>query len=149
VRLAVPVALDPGGVRPAGAPWPLPVDDMAVTPPTTHPVDDPDLRLAAAEAVTTAGYRDVALTSLSRASGWPWVVHVRAHAPQEDVSRDHVLWLRPDVGRLVVAGTAAPADARPPDAAPDGDAAVPAPASPSPDGSPADPPTTTAPEATP
>lgn len=117
VRLAVPVVLDTGTPRLGGAPWWLPATDPVLDPPETAPVDDPDLMLAAVDAVHAVGYRDVELTGLSRTAGWAWVAEVRAVGPGEDASRDHALWLRSDVGRLVVAGTRAPTPAtRPPSA---------------------------------
>ena len=116
IRVAVPVDLGPDTATLAGAPWPLPVEDLAVAPPTTTPVEDPDLRLAAVDAVVAAGYRDVELDALERSSGWAHVARVTARAPGEDAPRDHVLWLRSDVGRLVVAGLAAPATTPPPTA---------------------------------
>ncbi len=117
VRLAVPVVLDADRARPAGPPWPLAVDDdVRVQAPTTSPVDDPDLMAAAAEAVAAAGYRDLSLTSLDRTSGWAWIAHVEGRAPGQQETTAHEVWLRSDVGRLVVAGTAPPAPARPPSA---------------------------------
>lgn len=118
VRLAVPISLDADRARPAGTPWPLASDDLGVQVPTTAPVDDPDLMTAAAEAVTAAGYRDVALTALERTSGWAWIAHVEARAPGHEGVAAHAIWLRSDVGRLVVAGTTPPPPADPPGAAP-------------------------------
>lgn len=119
VRLAVPVALDADRVHPAGPPWPLAVeDDLRVQAPTTSPVDDPDLMTAAAEAVAAAGYRDLSLTALERTSGWAWIAHVEGRAPGQQHVTAHAVWLRSDVGRLVVAGTTPPVPARPPSASP-------------------------------
>lgn len=106
-RLAVPLRLDGAATVLAGAPWPLPVDDVALGELTTNPVDDPDLQLAAVEALQDAGYRDVTVERLARSEGWPWVVHATARGPGEAQPRAHVVWLRADVGRLVVAGTTA------------------------------------------
>ncbi len=118
-RLAVPLRLDGSAVVLAGAPWPLPVEDLALGELTTSPVDDPDLQLAAAEALQDAGYRDVAIERLARSDGWPWVVHATARGPGEAQPRAHVVWLRADVGRLVVAGTTTGANGDPtPNAAP-------------------------------
>lgn len=111
-RLAVPLRLDGAAVVLAGAPWPLPVEDLALGELTTNPVDDPDLQLAAAEALQDAGFRDVTVERLARSDGWPWVVNATARGPGEDQPRAHVVWLRADIGRLVVAGTTA-ADADP------------------------------------
>lgn len=108
-RLAVPLRLDGAAAVLAGAPWPLPVDDVTMGELTTNPVDDPDLQLAAAEALQDAGFRDVAVERLSRSDGWPWIVHATARGPGEAQPRAHVVWLRADVGRLVVAGTTAAA----------------------------------------
>lgn len=117
VRLAVPMALDADAARPAGTPWRLPVDTPVLHEPTTSPVDDPDLQLAAVEAVAASGYQEVDLVALARTSGWAWVADVTARAPGEEGRRDHRLWLRSDVGRLVVAGAPAPPPSAPPDAA--------------------------------
>lgn len=118
-RVAVPISLDADHARPAGTPWTLAVDDAVVEPPTTAPVDDPDLQMAATEAAMAAGYRDVSLVALERTSGWAWVAQVEARAPGQDEVATHAIWLRADVGRLVVAGAPAPAPATPPDATPD------------------------------
>lgn len=106
-RLAVPLRLDGADAVLAGAPWPLPVEDVSLGELPTDPVDDPDLQLAAAEALQDAGFRDVAVERLARSDGWPWVVHATARGPGEPRPRAHVVWLRADVGRLVVAGTTA------------------------------------------
>lgn len=118
VRVAVPISLDADHARLAGTPWPLAVEDPLVEPPTTAPVDDPDLQMAATEAVMAAGYRDVSLVTLERTSGWAWVANVEARAPGQDEVVAHAVWLRSDVGRLVVAGAPAPAPADPPAAVP-------------------------------
>lgn len=114
--LAVPIELGADGARPAGTPWRLPLDTPALNEPATSPIDDPDLQLAAVDAVVAAGYRDVDLSALSRTSGWAWVADVTARAPGEDDRGAHRIWLRSDVGRLVVAGTSAPPRAAPPTA---------------------------------
>lgn len=116
-RLAVPVHVDEGGARPAGAPWWLPSPDLGVAPAVTgEPIDDPDLVLEAAEAVAAAGYADVDVTSLAASDGWALVATVRATAPGADAPADHVLWLRRHLEGLVVAGWR-PTDLSPP---PDG-----------------------------
>lgn len=122
VRIGVPVHLTDAGPRPAGPPWWLPVDTQGLEPPSTEPVDDPDLQMAAVDAVTAAGYRQVELDRLERTDGWAWVAHVQARGPSQPAAQSHVLWLRADVGRFVVAGTTAP-DA-------DGEAPVPGPSTP-------------------
>lgn len=113
-RVAVPVVVDSGQVRLGGSPWPLPATEVSLDPPERAPVDDPDLMLAAVDAIGAVGYRDLELVTLSRTSGWAWVAEVTAAAPGEEAVRPHELWLRSDVGRLVVAGVAAPDPARPP-----------------------------------
>lgn len=117
-RLAVPISLDADHARLAGAPWPLAVEAPVVEAPTAAPVDDPDLQMAAAEAVMAAGYRDVALVSLERTSGWAWIATVEARAPGQEAASTHAIWLRSDVGRLAVAGTPTPGSAAPPTATP-------------------------------
>lgn len=118
LRVAVPISLDADHARLAGPPWPLAVEDVTMEPPTAAPVDDADLQLAAAEAVMGAGYRDVALVSLERTSGWAWIATAEARAPGQDESATHVIWLRSDVGRLAVAGAPPPTAADPPAATP-------------------------------
>ena len=118
LRVAVPVRLDADGVRIGGQPWRLASPTPAIDLPERAPVDDTDLMLAAVDAVRAVGYREVSLTSLSRTSGWAWVAEVEARAPDEDTVRTHELWLRTDVGRLVVAGAIPGRPATPPSAEP-------------------------------
>lgn len=138
LRVAVPVVLDADAPRLAGAPWLLEVPALELAEPARAPVDDVDLQVAAAEAVTLAGYREVELISLDRTDGWAAIAVVSARAPGEDVVREHEVWLRSDVGRLVVAGTTAPpAGVAPPTAG----STEPGPEQPDTTPSPADPPT--------
>lgn len=118
LRVAVPLVLEADRARLAGTPWLLPIDAPTLAPVRGSPVDDPDLLVAASEAVAAAGYRDVALTSLERTSSWAWVARVDARAPDDSPVREHALWLRSDVGRLVVAGTTPPASTSPSPPAP-------------------------------
>lgn len=117
LRVAVPVVLDADAPRLAGTPWLLAVPELELAEPARAPVDDVDLQIAAAEAITLAGYREVELTSLERTDGWAAIAVVTARAPGEDGVRAHEVWLRPDVGRLVVAGTTAPPAGAPPPSA--------------------------------
>lgn len=109
-RLAVPLRFDADGARPAGPPYPLPA-----TAPTPDPLEvegpaltDPDLLLAAAEALSDAGYADVDVVALGRTAAWPLVVTARARAPGAGDTGTHAVWLREHLGRLVVAGSRPP-----------------------------------------
>lgn len=125
VRLAVPVLLDGDHARLAGNPWPLRSQALAVTAlPPGADLDDPDLLAAAAQALADAGYAQVDLARLERQAGWALIAHATAQGPGEPSPREHVVWLRSDVGRLVVAGTPTPPTGqRPPHGEPDGEPA--------------------------
>lgn len=104
-RVAVPLRFDARGAVPAGTPYLLPHADATAEPFTpTEAIEDPDLLLLAGEALAEAGYADVSVRSLHRTSSWPLVVtaDVRAGGPP---ARTVAVWLRPHLGRLVVAGT--------------------------------------------
>jgi len=106
VRLAVPVAFDARDAWLAGPPWLLPATDPVVQPFEPSPVDDPDLQLAAIDAIERAGWQVAALERLDRTAAWPLVATVRAIPPGHDDEVEVALWLRVEVDRLVVAGTA-------------------------------------------
>jgi hypothetical protein len=103
-RLAVPVAFDGDGARPGGSPWWLPGPSLEARPPTVTPVDDPDERLAAAEALVAAGYDEVSLERLERTAGPAVLATVSARTPDGEPI-DGTVWLRRHVERYVVAGT--------------------------------------------
>ena len=115
-RLAVPIAMDTDGPRPAGPPWELPPPDLDAVEPDVATVDDADLHLAAAEALADAGLPDVEVVRLATAEGWPMVAHVRD--PEGDA--DATVWLRRHLDGFVVAGTPLPDgdEDREPEAAP-------------------------------
>lgn len=105
-RVAVPLRFDAGGAAPAGDPYLLPVDDPAPTTlEPTEEIEDPDLLLAAGEALAAAGYRDIAVRSLHRTAAWPLVVTADVRVGDHDPPATMTVWLRPHLGRLVVAGT--------------------------------------------
>lgn len=110
-RVAVPIALDGDGARPAGTPWWLPSPALATTPPERTAVDDPDLLLAAISALEGAGYREVEVTGLASTSGWPWIVTATARAPGEPATAASEVWLREYRGGFTVAGWLPPQDA--------------------------------------
>ena len=116
-RVAVPLRFDAGGASPAGMPYALPVDDRTPVPiETTAAIEDPDLLLLAGEALAAAGYRDISVVALHRTTSWPLVVTAEVSVDDTPASRLTV-WLRPHLGRLVVAGTRprpAPAASPPP-----------------------------------
>ncbi|MBW3621519.1 MAG: hypothetical protein KY461_14845 [Actinobacteria bacterium] len=104
-RVAVPLRFDAGGASPAGTPYALPVDDPSLVPiETTEAIEDPDLLLVAGEALAAAGYRDISVVALHRTSSWPLVVTADASV-DDGPARRLAVWLRPHLGRLVVAGT--------------------------------------------
>lgn len=106
IRLAVPVAFDAREAWLAGTPWLLAATDPQVRPLEATPIDDPDLQLAAIEAIERAGWQVTSLERLERAAGWPLVATARAVPPGHEAEVDVALWLRVEVDRLVVAGTA-------------------------------------------
>ncbi|MEX2324713.1 MAG: hypothetical protein WD576_03100 [Nitriliruptoraceae bacterium] len=103
-RLAVPIWTGQSTVRPAGQPWWLPEVELDSAPLSGEVVDDPQLILAAAEAISAAGYQNVELTQLERTDAWPWRATVRATTPAGMQVTTPVL-LRQHVDRFVVAGT--------------------------------------------
>lgn len=103
-RLAVPVALDADGARPAGAPWWLPDPDLTPAEIPRSAVDDPDLALAVVAAAEAAGYRDVELQTLAATASWPLIATLRAIAPGRTAPEEHEVWLRAHLDGLVVAG---------------------------------------------
>lgn len=103
-RLAVPLVVGPAGGRPAGPPWFLPAPDLRPAALPTVPVDDPAVLLAAAEAVTAAGYLDAELHALERTDHGPWVARISARTP-DGVAVDGPVWLRRHLDGFVVAGT--------------------------------------------
>lgn len=104
VRLGVPLLTDGDTARLAGTPWRLPPADLEPITPSLDPVDDPDLLVEAAAALTAAGYRDVEVTALDRTAAWALSVTATAIAPGEDEDAAHQVWLRPHLSGLIVAG---------------------------------------------
>lgn len=103
-RLSVPIAFVDGRVRPAGSPW-------WVRPPDLRPVDlpreqvlEPELTLAALDALLDAGFEDPEVVSLASTPGWPWIATVTATAPDASAFEGEV-WLRRHLERFAVAGT--------------------------------------------
>lgn len=95
-RLAVPVALGPGGVRVAGSPWSLPGPALTPDPPAGRPVRDEDLVAAARDALDRAGLDGTALTGLEATDGWPFLTRLADGADGP--------WLRWHLDRFVVTG---------------------------------------------
>jgi hypothetical protein len=111
-RLAVPIAETVAGPRPAGSPWRLPAPDLTPAPLVGEPVEDPELSLAAHDALEAGGLADggrIELTSLVRTSGWPWIAHVRVH-PSPDAELDGAspweaaIWLRRHLDGFALTG---------------------------------------------
>jgi hypothetical protein len=102
-RVAVPIALDARGARPAGPPWWLPGPDLTPAPPPTRPVEDAADLLAAVEALQAAGYEDVTLDRLEDLGGAAAAATVTARTPDGE-RLDGPVVLRRHVDRYVVAG---------------------------------------------
>lgn len=102
VRLAVPVAVDAGGARPAGTPWPLPAPDGGSAAPSGRPIEDPATLDAARAALTSAGLDGAALVRLERTASWPVLAHLTPSDGRTDTVR--TVWLRWHLDRFVVAG---------------------------------------------
>lgn len=110
-RVAVPVVLDEGaGPTLAGEPWWLDAATVEHAPvQATDAVEDPERLADAGAALSAAGYAEVAVESLARTDGWPWIVTFTAQPPAGDTPRRRTLWLRPDQQRgFVVAGDIPP-----------------------------------------
>ncbi|MTV26016.1 hypothetical protein FTX61_11435 [Nitriliruptoraceae bacterium ZYF776] len=103
-RLAVPVHVTASTATPAGAPWWVPSTEVTVDGPELHDLDDPDLRLAAAEALAAAGYEDAAVTDVARSEGGALVAEVTATTPSGAAVAGPV-WFHDVDGQLVPAGT--------------------------------------------
>ena len=102
-RVAVPIALDVRGARPAGAPWWLPGPSLTPAPPTTRPLEDAAELLDAVDALQAAGYEDVTLDRLEDLGGTAAVATVTARTPDGE-RVDGPVVLRRHVDRYVVAG---------------------------------------------
>jgi hypothetical protein len=112
-RLAVPIVETVAGPRPAGSPWRLPAPDLTPAPLVGEPVEDPELSLAAHDALEAGGLADggrLELTSLVRTSGWPWIAHVRVHPSRDDADLDDgssweaAIWLRRHLDGFALTG---------------------------------------------
>jgi len=103
-RLAVPLAVGDVRVRPAGQPWWLPGHDLTPTTLETTPVDEEPEMLAAAQAVSDAGYQEVELVALERSGTGPWIAWVESITP-EGLEVSGPVWLRRHLDGFVVVGT--------------------------------------------
>ena len=121
-RLAVPIAIEADGPRPAGTPWWLPGPSLEPLLPALEPIDDEPDHLAALDALAVAGWPDAELLALSRTSGWPIVVEAAVTHP-DGTGEAIEVWLRRHLGGFVVAGTTLDASGpRTPTAGPHADA---------------------------
>jgi hypothetical protein len=103
-RLAVPIAFERDGPRPAGPPWWLPGPQLEPLDPERMPLEDPEDLLAASHAIQAVGFEDVRLHGVWRTSGWPVIAEATGTAP--DGSRlDGPIWLRRHLDGFVVAGS--------------------------------------------
>jgi hypothetical protein len=99
-RLAVPIAVDDDGPRPAGAPWPLPGPRLDPVVPTLTPVeDDAGAWDRAVAALARAGLGTYQLEDLQQAPDGPLVATVT------DGTDTHAIWLRAHLDGYVVAGS--------------------------------------------
>jgi hypothetical protein len=105
VRLGVPVVFDGGRAAPAGQPWHLAGPDLSPGTLSLTPDDQPTAAAAVTEALTTAGYREIADLQVASGDEWPVVAQFRGVAVDEVEPRTHVLWLRRHLDGLIVAGT--------------------------------------------
>lgn len=103
-RIAIPIAVDADGARPAGTPWLLPPPELELAVPVAHEIDDPTLVPEVTGALEHAGYRDVEVVGIGGTDGWPLVATVDATAPGRGDRERHVLWLRANGNALVLAG---------------------------------------------
>ena len=104
-RLSVPIAFVDDRVRPAGSPWWVRPPDLRPVQLPREQVRDPDLQLAALDALLDAGFEDTELLALESTPGWPWIATVTATAPDGSATEGEV-WLRQHLERFAVAGTA-------------------------------------------
>jgi hypothetical protein len=102
-RLAVPIALDATGARPAGTPWWLPGPTLDPADLSTRPIADVDEVVAAAAALEAAGYEDLTVDGLEELGGTAAVATVRARTPDGE-RVDGPVVLRRHLDRWVVAG---------------------------------------------
>lgn len=105
-RLAVPIAWDEDGPRPAGAPWPLPGPRLDPVTPALVPLDDdPAAWDQVTLALAAAGLGTHQLEVLRQVPDGPVVATIG------DGTRQHDVWLRPHLGGYVVAGITLPGTA--------------------------------------
>lgn len=98
-RLAVPIAWDEHGPRPAGPPWPLPGPRLDPLTPTLLPVEDDETAWDdATSALAHAGLGTYRLEALHQAPDGPLVATI------SDAQDRHDVWLRAHLGGYVVAG---------------------------------------------
>jgi hypothetical protein len=102
-RLAVPIVEVDDVPAPAGAPWWLPPPDLTVRELDHEPLDDPDLQLAALEALEAGGSPPVELLGLERTSSWPVIAHVRTEDPT-GAAWEGPVWLRRHLEGFALAG---------------------------------------------
>jgi hypothetical protein len=103
-RLAVPIAWDQEGPRPAGAPWPLPGPRLEPVAPALLALDDdPAAWDRVTSALAEAGLGTHRLEALRRVPDGPVVATIG------DGTRQHDVWLRPHLDGYVVAGSTLPA----------------------------------------
>ncbi len=103
-RLAVPIAWEVDGPRPAGAPWHLPGPRLEPVTPALVPLDDdPAAWDEATSALAAAGLGMHRLQGLQQAPDGPVVATI------DDGTDQHDVWLRPHLGGYVVAGSTLPA----------------------------------------
>jgi hypothetical protein len=116
-RLAVPVVETGSQPRPGGPPWWLAPPELEPAPLDGTPIADPEMHLAALDALRRGGLDDVELLALETSDGWPILASVRVHDGHRD-GWEGTVWLRRHLDGFALAGVPlGPADRTPPTAA--------------------------------
>lgn len=97
LRVAVPLVVEPTGPRAAGSPWLLPAPMLASTSLELEPLEDPDLLLAAHDALVSAGFVTPVVLALRASSDGVVVVEL-------DDPDAPAVWLHPTDDGFRVAG---------------------------------------------
>jgi hypothetical protein len=117
-RLAVPVVETGPQPRPGGPPWWLAPPELEPAPLSGTPIADPEVHLAALDALRRGGLDDIELLALETSDGWPVLASVRVDGPHHD-GWEGTVWLRRHLDGFALAGVPlGPADRKRPAAGP-------------------------------